>query len=334
MSETIRIATRGSALAVAQSQGVLVQCQAAFPGTKFELTIIKTTGDKLQTASLSDGSLAKGLFTKELETALLEGQADIAVHSLKDLPTELPPGLKLAAITARADVRDVIVYRHIEYVSRAPENGRRVDQTRRGFKPELSIAALPYRAIIGTSSTRRGAQLQEQRSDLQIVPLRGNVGTRLRKLNEQSSLDAIVLARAGLDRLKISSPPGGLMIGEDVPEGLAFTPLSVAEMLPCVGQGALALEICAKDQRIENICARLNHLPTQQCTTAERSFLAAMGGGCHLAVAAYAKIDEATQELVMQAVSYLGKAVRRGAARAPSTDAHALGQRLAAELRE
>jgi hydroxymethylbilane synthase len=334
MSNTIRIATRGSALALAQSQAVLAQCQAAFPSTTFELTVIKTTGDKLQTASLSDGNLAKGLFTKELETALLDGQADIAVHSLKDLPTELPGGLKLAAVTARADVQDVIVYRHIEYVSHAPEHGQRVDQTRRGFKPELSIAALPYRATVGTSSTRRGAQLLEQRHDLQIVPLRGNVGTRLRKLNEQSNLDAIVLARAGLDRLKIFCPPGGTLVGEDIPEGLAYTPLSIGEMLPCVGQGALALEVRAKDDRVDAICGKLNHVPTQQCTTAERSFLAAMGGGCQLAVAAYAKLDEATQELVMQTVSYLGKAVRRAAGRAPVNEGYALGERLAAELRE
>jgi len=334
MSDTIRIATRGSALALAQSQVVLAQCQAAFPGTAFELAVIKTTGDKLQSASLSDGTLAKGLFTKELETALLERQADIAVHSLKDLPTELPDGLKLAAVTARADVQDVIVYRHIEYVSRAPEKGQRVDQTRRGFKPELSIAALPHRATVGTSSTRRAAQLQEKRPDLRIVPLRGNVGTRLRKLSEQANLDAIVLARAGLDRLQINCPPGGPMTGRDIPEGLAYTALSIGEMLPCVGQGAIALEIRTKDDRVESICAGLNHLPTYHCIIAERSFLSAVGGGCHLAVAAYAKLDEASQEIVMQTVSYLGKAVRRAAGRAPVKEGRALGQRLAAAVKE
>jgi porphobilinogen deaminase len=334
---TIRIATRGSALALAQAHAILAQCQAAQPGQSFEIVIIKTTGDKLQTASLSSGDIAKGLFTKELETALLEGQADLAVHSLKDLPTELPPGLALGAVTERADVRDVLIYRHIEYVARSPEGGRPVQQIRRGFKPEMSIASLPHRATIGTSSTRRTAQLQERRPDLRIVPLRGNVGTRLRKLDEQPALDAIVLAAAGLSRLHLVCPPGGVITGPendtDLPEGLAFTPLPLSDMLPCVGQAAIALEIRENDPRLKELCATLNHRATFDCISAERSLLAGLGGGCHMAVGAFARIDAAAREIILQAVSHLGPAVRRAAGRAPIAEAEELGRRLAAQLR-
>lgn len=330
-----RIATRGSALALAQAEGILAQCRAAFPDQRFELVVLKTTGDKMQAASLASGDLPKGLFTKELEVALLEGQADLAVHSLKDLPTELPAGLKLGAVTERADVRDVLVYRHIEHLSQAP-GGAPVSLGRRGFKPELSLAALPHRAVVGTSSTRRSAQLREARPDLRIVPLRGNVGTRLRKLHEQSEMDAIVLASAGLERLRFSCPAGGMMTGQDVPPGLAFTRLPVGEMLPCVGQAAIGLEIRDGDEAMEVLCGRLNHGPTMHCVTAERSFLSALGGGCHLAVAALARVQTSAagaEELAMQAVSYLGADVRRAAGRAPAAAARELGVRLAAETR-
>ena len=139
-TKPFHIATRGSALALAQANTVLGLCRAAFPDLAFELSIIKTTGDKMQTASLASGELPKGLFTKELEVALLDGAAELAVHSLKDLPTELPAGLALGAVLPRADVRDVLVYRHIELVACPPEGTRPVDQRRRGFKPELSNA--------------------------------------------------------------------------------------------------------------------------------------------------------------------------------------------------
>jgi hydroxymethylbilane synthase len=331
MSNPIRIATRGSALALAQAHEIEARCRTVFPDESFELVVLKTTGDKLQSASLSSGDLPKGLFTKELEVALLEGQADLAVHSLKDLPTELPDGLKLGAVTERADVRDVLIYRHIEHVAQAP-GGAPVQPGRRGFKPELSIAALPHRAVIGTSSPRRGAQLLDARPDLRIVPLRGNVGTRLRKLADQAEMDAIVLASAGLNRLKIACLPGAQLTGNDVPAGLALTKLPLAMMLPCVGQGAIGLEIRESDPRLETICTGLNHLPTLHCVTAERSFLSAMGGGCHLAVAAYAWAEAASGELVMQVVSFLGGNVRRANGRAAASGASALGQRLAQEL--
>jgi hydroxymethylbilane synthase len=166
----IRIATRGSALALAQANMVLAQCRAAFPGESFELNIIKTTGDKLQTASMASGNLPKGLFTKEIEEALLDGSGDLAVHSLKDLPTELPTGLKLGAVSKRAEVRDVLVRRASATI---PD----------GKSP---IADLPAGATVATSSTRRRAQLLHARPDLKIVEIRGNVGTRLRKLAEQT----------------------------------------------------------------------------------------------------------------------------------------------------
>ncbi len=328
----IRIATRGSALALAQAGMVLAQCRAAFPQQPFEVVVIKTTGDKLQTASLAAGDLPKGLFTKELEAALLAGEAELAVHSLKDLPTELPPGLRLAAVLPRADVRDVLVYRHIEAIACPPDTTKPVRQDRRGFKPEISLASLPQRATLGTSSTRRAAQAREHRPDLNIVPLRGNVGTRLSKLAGQPELDAILLAAAGLDRLGLRYAPGDLMSGDEVPAGLAASRLPLGEMLPCVGQGAIGIETRAGDGRIDVICARLTHAETLACVTAERAFLAAMGGGCQLAVAAYA--EAAGQELRMRAVSFLRPEARRGEARRALAEAAQLGEELAQLLQK
>src|SRR5512147_2946753 len=165
-NERIYIATRGSALALAQAEVILAQCRAAFPKLVFELKLIKTTGDKLQTASMAQEGkvLPKGLFTKELEVALLEGQADLAVHSLKDLPTDLPAGLKLGAVGKRADVRDVLVYRDATYLKTAEADKRATEwspgqSARRGFSPNLSVADLPAGAVVATSSTRRRAQL-------------------------------------------------------------------------------------------------------------------------------------------------------------------------------
>ncbi|HXG48709.1 MAG TPA: hydroxymethylbilane synthase [Methylomirabilota bacterium] len=330
MAAPVYLASRGSALALAQANLVLAQCRAAFPDGVFELRIIKTTGDRLQTASLASGELPKGLFTKELEVALGNGEADLAVHSLKDLPTELPPGLKLGAVCRRADVRDVLIYRDVEHWGVAAAMHPPVPKSRRAFRPHLSISSLPHGAVVGTSSTRRTAQLLERRPDLRVLPLRGNVGTRLRKLVEQPELDAILLAAAGLDRLGITHGPAGLLTGSDVPEGLAMSRLPVSEMLPCVGQAAIGLEVRAGDARAEALCARLNDPETLACVTAERAFLSAMGGGCHLAVAAYAQINEG--ELRLQALSYLSGRARRTEGRAPVTAAETLGRELAKKL--
>jgi len=330
-SSPCRIATRGSALALAQANQVLDHCRAAFPERTFAIKVIKTTGDKLQTASLTSGQLAKGLFTKELETALLEGDADLAVHSLKDLPTELPAGLTLGAVLPRADVRDVLVYRHADSLGDRPGLTEPVRQDRRGFRPEMSIAALPHGAVVGTSSPRRAAQCQYLRPDLRSVPIRGNVGTRLRKLAEQSELDALLLAAAGLDRLGIRCLPGGLLQGEEVPGGLAASRLSLGEMLPCVGQGAIAIETRAQDPRVHELCTKLDHPETRACVTAERALLAAMGGGCAVPIAAWGEVIEGRLRLC--GVSFLQGQPRRGELTGAIAEAAALGEALARDLR-
>jgi hydroxymethylbilane synthase len=301
-----------------------------FPEESFDLKIIKTTGDKQQSAALPGAEWPKGLFTREIEEALLRNEADLAVHSLKDLPTELPAGLKLGAIGQRADVRDVLVYRDLDYLVSEIDHSKPINQARRGFRPTLTIRALPFGATLATSSTRRSAQALEQRPDLKIVPIRGNVGTRLKKLFEQSDLDATLLAVAGLERLHCRISTTGELEGEEVPRGLAATPVSADEMLPCVGQAAIGIESRENDARLEAICAKLDHLDTRECVTAERAFLAAMGGGCHLAVAAYAQVSG--EDLFIRGVSFIGKA-RRSELRGPRQEAVSLGHRLAEQVR-
>lgn len=315
-SKPFIIATRGSALALAQAYQIQGLCRAAFPEETFQINIIKTTGDKLQTASMAnpDASLPKGLFTKELEVALLNGEADLAVHSLKDLPTELPEGLELGAVTKREDVRDVMV-----------------------FKPGLPgskagvISEVPIGATVATSSTRRKAQLLHHRPDLRIVEIRGNVGTRLRKLAENPELAATVLAAAGLNRLGFKVHADGRLEGKEVPNGLRARHLSLAEMLPCVGQAAIGLEIRQNDARLQKVCAALNHLPTWYAITAERAFLRAMGGGCHSPVGAWA---EAKGELLeMSVVSFRGDRFGQAEDAMNVTAANQLGQLLADKLK-
>ncbi|HVV71333.1 MAG TPA: hydroxymethylbilane synthase [Verrucomicrobiae bacterium] len=319
--QPILIGTRGSALALAQANMVLAQCRSAFPELTFELKIIKTTGDKLQTASLAQEgqTLPKGLFTKELEVALLASQVDLAVHSLKDLPTELPSGLKLAAVGKRADVRDVLIYRAGS------------SSSRRGFAPKLSIEQLPAGAVVATSSTRRRAQLLVHHPGLKVPDIRGNVLTRLQKLAEKAELDATLLALAGLTRLGYQVTPEGRLEGENVPDGLLATVLEPEVMLPCVGQGAIGIETRNDDKRIGPICDRLNDVQTFQCVTAERAFLAAMGGGCQSPVAAYA---QATGEsLHLRALSFAAGPLRKAQATRPVREAVQLGVALATELK-
>src|ERR1039457_3772510 len=239
----IAIATRGSALALAQANQVLAQCRVAFPKLTFELKIIKTTGDKLQTASLTQEgqSLPKGLFTKELEVALLKHRADLAMHSLKDLPTELPAGLKLGAVGKRADVRDVLIYRDAAYLHDAERSAGQ--SARRGFAPGLAVKDLPAGAVVATSSTRRKAQLLTLNPTLKVPDIRGNVATRMQKLAERAELDATVLPLAGLTRLNFHILPEGRLKGEAVPDGLLAMVLDTEVMLPCVGQGAGGIEV-------------------------------------------------------------------------------------------
>jgi hydroxymethylbilane synthase len=312
----ILIATRGSALALAQANAVLQTCRRTFPSLAFQLNIIKTSGDKLQTASLSriDSSLPRGLFTKELEAALLDHQADLAVHSLKDLPTDLPAGLNLAAVAGkRADVRDVLIYRQSQFP-----------------KSNMKPAGFPAALTVATSSTRRKAQLLSLRPDFKIVDIRGNVPTRLQKLAKQSAFDATILAAAGLNRLQFQITAAGSLEGRGVPAGLLATVLETEDMLPCVGQGAIGLEIRQDDERIAQICAQLNDYHTFQCVIAERAFLRAMGGGCQTPIGALASVIK--DQIRLQAVSFLTDKVQRAEARGNLDQPEALGQRVAAQL--
>jgi hydroxymethylbilane synthase len=334
----IVIATRGSALALAQANLIAAQCRETFPRLRFELKIIKTTGDKLQTASMAKKgeSLPKGLFTKELEVALVKGHADLAVHSLKDLPTDLPAGLKLAATPKRADVRDVLIYRDAGFIKSRAAATASADwapgqDALRGFQPHLKLKDFHAKATIATSSTRRKEQLLAARPDLNVVEIRGNVTTRMQKVAERGELDATVLALAGLTRLDFRVTPEGQLEGDAVPDGLLATILDVDVMLPCVGQGAIGIEIRADDERIAKICERLNHFNTFQCVTAERAFLRAMGGGCQSPVAAYAKIEGSRME--MSAVSFHDGPARRSEGKRPVAEAAVLGEELAARLK-
>lgn len=322
-SKIIRIATRGSALALVQSNHVRSLCGKAFPDFSFELSIIKTTGDKLQTASLAkEGeSLPKGLFTKELEAALLDGSADLAVHSLKDLPVDLPEGLLLGAVGRREDVRDVLIYRSVQ----SPNRG-----AGRGFDAGLKVRQLPEGALIGTSSTRRKSQLLEHRPDLRITEHRGNVLTRIEKLLKNPGLDATMLAAAGLFRLGFEIGPDGSLRGKDMPEGILASPVELDEMLPCVGQGALGIETRLNDDRISKICQALNHPATEFAVTAERAFLRGMGGGCQSPVAAFGELIDGSVRL--RAASFKRQPARFAESMRPAREANELGLFLAKQL--
>lgn len=317
----IIICTRGSALALAQANLIAAQCRVAFPGLRFELKIIKTTGDQLQTASLTEvgKTLPKGLFTKELEVALANGEADLAVHSLKDLPTDLPAGLLLAATPKREDARDVLIYRLAG------------QSDLRGFKPHLKLKDFPKGANIATSSTRRKMSLLHARPDLHIVEMRGNVPTRLQKVAERGELDATVLALAGLKRLNFEIKSDGSLVGDAVPDGMLATILDLDVMLPCVGQGAIGIETRADDERISKIVERLNHSDTFQAVTAERAFLRGMGGGCQSPVGAHAEI--VGDKITLKAISFRDETVKRAEGKRPIAEAALLGEQLAAELK-
>ncbi len=264
------LGTRGSALALAQAEIVRALLGKAIPGLTIETKIIRTIGDdRLDIDLTNPGALDKGLFTKQLEDALLSGEIDAAVHSLKDLPVELPPGLVLGAITERADASDVLISKH-----------------------PGGLAGLPPGATVATSSVRREKLLKHLRRDVKIAAIRGNVPTRLRKLTEEAAWDGLVLAKAGLDRL-----------GTDiVPEGLHIT--VEPEMLPAPGQGALGLECRSDDPEILSVLAKIHHDPTARCVHAERRMLQALGGGCAVPLAAHATLFEG--EVVLRSI-YFGE---------------------------
>ncbi|MCP5528409.1 MAG: hydroxymethylbilane synthase [Verrucomicrobiales bacterium] len=340
--------TRGSPLALTQTRQVLAECRALFPEWQFEYAIVKTTGDKLQKASMAqpNPALPKGLFTKELEIALLEGRADLAIHSLKDLPTELPDGLELGAVPLRADPRDVLIYRSRRGAAAASGNAGEAASgngpVRRWFAPGLTLAQLPEGATLATSSTRRREQLLAVRPDLRVVEVRGNVGTRLQKLLQNAELDGTLLAAAGLGRLgyRIGAdgslslrPAGEAGAASDwiVQPEFHVSLLPVEEMLPCVGQAALGIEIRSDDPRMRSVCERLTHFETRQCVVAERAFLRAMGGGCQSPVAAYAEAVDGG--LRLRAVSFRDGPAKSAALNGPMDAPEALGQSMAGRLR-
>ncbi len=296
MTDKIKIGTRGSQLALWQTNWVKSQIENHHPGVEVEITIISTKGDRVLDVSLPKlGEQGKGLFTRELEDAIFEHRVDLAVHSLKDLPTELPAGLGIGAICEREDVRDALIARD----------------------PIRTIGELRQRAVIGTSSLRRQAQLHRARPDLIIEPVRGNVDTRLRKLDE-GSFDAIVLAAAGLRRLGHAN-----RITEHLSEDF---------MLSAVGQGALAIETRADDAVINEIVNTLDHEATRLACRAERAFLKGLGGGCLVPIAAHATIDAGTMLLTGLVASPDGSEALRDRQSGPSSDAEAIGRRLADEL--
>jgi hydroxymethylbilane synthase len=349
VSRPILICTRGSALALAQSNQVLHDLRQSWPEHTFELKVIKTTGDKLQTASMAQPgeSLPKGLFTKELEVALLAREADLAVHSLKDLPTELPEGLQLTATPPRADVRDVLLYRDAAHADFAARRAAPRDWSPSGREPfydrqDADLRSLPPKAIVATSSTRRAAQVKLARPDVEVIEIRGNVDTRLRKLVENEAFDATLLAAAGLVRLQhFIGPRGELRLDPRLsaealanfkvpPPGVLAAVLEPEEMLPAVGQGAVGLETRTGDDEINTLVAALNHRNTFLAVTAERAFLRGMGGGCQSPVAAYARV--LGHQLELRAASYREATPRSVTLRRPVAEAIRLGELAAAQL--
>jgi hydroxymethylbilane synthase len=250
---TIRIGTRGSPLALAQAREVQQRLDAAHGAGKlaFEVRVIKTSGDRIQDRPLAEVG-GKGLFTKEIEEALLAGEVDIAVHSMKDMPTLLPAGLTVACFLPRADVRDAFI-----------------------SLKAASLSALPKGAVVATSSLRRQAQVKHLRPDLAVVPIRGNVDTRLRKL-EEGLADATLLAMAGLKRLGL--------------DDRAKSPVPVEEMLPAVAQGVIGVETRSDDAAMASLLAPINQESTALAVTAERAFLAKLEGSCRTPIAGLAEV--------------------------------------------
>ena len=253
MKTKTKIGTRGSVLALAQAQEVLAGLTAAHHASRqeFEVCVIKTSGDRIQDRPLAEAG-GKGLFTKEIEEALLAREIDLAVHSMKDVPTILPAGLAIACYLPRADVRDAFI-----------------------SSKAASLSQLPAAAVVGTSSLRRQAQVKRLRPDLQVVPLRGNVDTRLRKLQE-GAVDATLLACAGLARLGLSNR--------------ITQPVSVDDMLPAVAQGVIGVEIRADDDRTAHLLAPINHVQTALAVAVERAFLAKLDGSCKTPIAGLAQL--------------------------------------------
>lgn len=290
---TLVLGTRGSKLAVHQSEWVQARIQELAPNVSVTLRRIQTSGDKILDVPLAKIG-GKGLFVKEIEEALLSGEIDLAVHSMKDVPTELPPGLDLICIPLREDPRDALISR----------NG-------------LRFKALAPGARVGTSSLRRQAQLLQARPDLSISMLRGNLDTRLKKLRE-GQFDAIVLAAAGLRRLGWERE-----ITEYLQPDIS---------LPAIGQGALGIEGRREDTFVRQILSRLEHAPTRTMVMAERSLLERLQGGCQVPIAAHASLRGSDLFLEGLVASVDGKEVIRDRIKGPAADPRALGIELAERL--
>jgi len=290
MPSELKIGTRGSQLALFQANWVKDRLVQAHPDLKVTLVKIKTTGDKIQDAPLAKIG-GKGLFVKEIEEALLQKRADLAVHSIKDVPTEFPRGLHLSVVTKREDPRDVLI-----------------------SKDGKSLKDLPRGAKIGTSSLRRQAQLLHFRSDLEFIPLRGNLDTRLKKLKTMN-LDAIVLALAGVKRLGFDEK-----ITEIIPPEVS---------LPAIGQGALGIETRMADQKVDSQIRFLNDRESSIAVSAERAFLGKLEGGCQVPIAAFARIVGITLQIDGLVGTIDGKRLVRHHVEGPVERAESLGVELA-----
>ena len=294
MTETpIKIGTRGSKLALWQANWVKTAFNQKFPQLDIELAIIKTKGDKILDVPLAKVG-GKGLFVKEIEEALLDCQIDIAVHSMKDMPAEIPQGLCIGAVPEREVPADVLI-----------------SKNHRPFS-ELSSGSL-----IGTSSLRRSAQIRHARSDIIIRPLRGNLDTRLKKM-ETENLDAIVLAAAGVKRLNL--------------ENRITEYLDSEIMLPAVGQGALCIEIRENDSRIEPLVKALNHAATRATVLGERTFLNRLGGSCQVPIAGHGIIDQSTYTLVGLVAEIDGSQIVKKSLSGPADKTETVGATLAEQL--
>ncbi|MFQ5880850.1 MAG: hydroxymethylbilane synthase [Candidatus Methylomirabilales bacterium] len=293
MTRELRIGTRGSLLAVTQAEQVAAGLKSAHPELATVLVKIKTSGDKFANIPLAQVG-GKGLFIKEIEEALREGQVDVAVHSMKDVPTEVAPGLTIAAILKREDPSDALI-------------------SHRGEK----LNTLPRGARIGTSSLRRQAQLLCYRPDLRVVPLRGNLDTRLRKLSTEG-LDAVVVAAAGVHRLGRQ---------EEITEVL---PVEVS--LPAIGQGALGLEVRTEDRQTQDLVEPLNHRPSLLAIAAERAFLRRLGGGCQVPIAAYGRLEGDRLHLMGLVVRPDGTGMVRGERSGPLEGTEEIGTALGEDL--
>jgi hydroxymethylbilane synthase len=292
----LRIGTRGSPLALAQAAETRARLMQAhrLPEAAFLIEIISTSGDRIQDRPLSEAG-GKGLFTKEIEEALLDGRIDIAVHSSKDMPTMLPAGLVLSAFLPREDARDAFI-----------------------GKSARTIAELPEGSVVGSSSLRRQALILRLRPDLEVVMFRGNVETRLRKLGEGLAAGTI-LALAGLKRLRLADVATDIMSLENFP--------------PAPGQGAICIESRAGDIRVEALVAPIDHLPTHQALTCERAFLTALDGSCRTPIAGYAAVEGGSLSFHGLVLTPDGGASHEVSVQGQATEAAALGRSAAATVR-